>query len=106
MFKHCCRRVAGWGVRGWRTVMPMAVTGVLRAGRCGSALFQRDSGDLTLRVLTRGRRGGSSPFRTARAQQTSTRTNVGLADGFTDRPFLPIGIAADLRFLHLSPGEN
>ena len=46
--------------------MPIAVTGVLFAGRCGSALFQRESGDLTLRTLTRGRRGGSRPSRTAR----------------------------------------
>ena len=47
------------------SVTAMAVTGVLRAGRCGSALFQRESGDLTLRTLTRGRRGASSPSRTA-----------------------------------------
>ena len=39
---------------------------VLRAGRCGSALFHRESGDLTLRTLTLGRRGASSPSRTAR----------------------------------------
>jgi hypothetical protein len=45
--------------------MVRAVTSVLRRGRCGSTLFQRDSGDLTLRVLTRERRGGSKPSRTA-----------------------------------------
>ena len=33
------------------------------------------------------------------------RTNVGLADGFTARPFLPIGIPADLLFLHFPPCE-
>jgi hypothetical protein len=46
-------------------VMVMAVICVLRLGLCGSALFQRDSGDLTLRTLTLGRRGGSRPPRTA-----------------------------------------
>ena len=40
-------------------MMVRAVTGVLRAGRSGSALFQRASGDLTLRALMRRRRGGS-----------------------------------------------
>ena len=66
------------GVKDWRgcvaargavpgsvTVMVIVVTGVLRQGRCGSALFQRDSGDLIFRTLTRGRRGGSRLFRTA-----------------------------------------
>jgi hypothetical protein len=33
------------------------------------------------------------------------RTNVGLADSFTDRPFLPIGIATDLLFPHFLPRE-
>jgi hypothetical protein len=36
--------------------MVRAVTRVLRAGRAGSALLSRASGDLTLRALTRGRR--------------------------------------------------
>ncbi len=47
-------------------MMVRLVMGVLRAGRRGSVLFQRDRGDLTLRALTRGRRGGSRPSRTAR----------------------------------------
>ena len=56
--------------------MPIAVTGVLCAGRCGSALFQRESGDLTLRTLTRGRRGGSSPSRTARPIRPGSRASL------------------------------
>src|ERR1039457_1725104 len=65
--KHWSRRVADGGVVSWAlTVTVRSVTGVVRAGRCGSALFQRDSGDLALRVLTRGRRGSSRPSRTAR----------------------------------------
>jgi quercetin dioxygenase-like cupin family protein len=45
-------------------VSVMAVTGALRAGRCGSALFQRDSGDLTLViVLTRCEMPEHVPYR-------------------------------------------
>src|SRR6266511_1993052 len=64
--KHRSRRVVDWGVvSGAWMVMVRVVIGVLRVGRCGSALFQRDRGDLTLRTLMRGRRGGSSVARTA-----------------------------------------
>ncbi|MGH9566995.1 MAG: hypothetical protein ACRD4I_13490, partial [Candidatus Angelobacter sp.] len=67
MSRHCCWRVADCVVAGGLlTAMVMAVTGVLRRGRCGSALFQRDSGDLTRRAQTRGRRGGCRLAKTAR----------------------------------------
>jgi hypothetical protein len=80
--------------------MPIAVTGVLFAGRCGPALFQREIGDLTLRTLTRGRRGGSSPSRTARPIRALARGDAadhaaGCGDGLQgDGEAGPVGVGA------------